>query len=90
MNDPRFEEGTVADFGNVRLTLGKTDREKNNKWRLYMEIRIKKEDGIKDDLKRGVAVAEYNAELTLEEVHEKVANYFIKFVAGILDSIVVQ
>lgn len=86
MKDPRFTAGTVADVGNIRLTLKKTDRMKNNKWRLYMEVRIRKEHGIKDDLKREVAVAEFDGNISLSEAQEKANEYLADFIGSILYS----
>ena len=88
MTDTRFEAGTVADIGNIRLRLEKTDRMKNNKWRLYMFVRIRKEHGIKDDLKRAVAVAEFSGKITLSEAQEKATEYLTDFLAGIIDDAV--
>ena len=88
MKDVRFTPGTVADIGNIRLTLKKTDRIKNNKWRLLMEVRTRKEHGVTDDLKRGVAVAEFNGKLTLSEAQAKANEYFVEFLAGIIDDAV--
>ena len=84
MRDSRFDPGTVADVGDVRLTIGRTERKKNNKWRLYMEIRVHKKNGIADDLRRGVCVAEFQGDLTLGEVQEKVSDYFLDFASGIV------
>lgn len=86
MTDARFKAGTVADIGNIRLTLDKTDRMKNNKWRLYMEIRTRKEHGIKDALKRGVAVAEFDGKLTLNEAQKKATEYLTDFLVGIINN----
>lgn len=88
MTDIRFPSGTVADVGNIRLTLKKTDRIKNNKWRLYMEVRIRKEHGIKDDLKREVAVAEFDGNISLSEAQEKTNEYLADFIGSILYSAV--
>lgn len=88
MTDLIFEAGTVADIGNIRLKLEKTDRTKNNKWRLYMFVRIQKEHGIKDDLKRAVAVAEFNGKITLSEAQEKATEYLTDFLVGIIDDVV--
>lgn len=88
MTDPRFEVGTVADIGNIRLKLEKTDRMKNNKWRLYMLVRIRKEHGIKDDLKRGVAVAEFDGKISLSEAQEKTTEYLTDFLASIIEDAV--
>lgn len=84
MRDARFEPGTVADVGDVRLTIGRTERKKNNKWRLYMGIRTRKKNGVDDDLKRDVCVAEFRGDLTLGEVQEKVSDYFLDFISGIV------
>lgn len=55
--DKRFTPGTVADHEYIRITLAQMMRNNRyvNTWRLYLLIRTYKEDGIKDDLKRGVA-----------------------------------
>ena len=89
MTDPRFKAGTVADIGLIRLTLEKTDRMKNNKWRLYLGVRTRKEHGIKDDLKRDVAVAEFNGKLTLNEAQEKATEYLADFLVGIINNSVI-
>ena len=87
MNDARFAQGTVADIGFIRLTLQKTDREKNNKWKLYMEIRVFEEHGVsRSTLKRGVTVAEFDGELTLSDVQDKAEEYFNEFLIGIIGS----
>lgn len=88
VNDPRFKAGTVADVGNIRLELKKTERAQNNKWRLYLHVRIRKEHGIKDDLKREVAVAEFDGNLTLEQVQEKADEYLNDFIMSIVLSAV--
>lgn len=77
MLDRRFEPGTVADVGDVRLTLGRTDRKKNNRWRLYLEIRIRKEYGVGDDLKRAVCVAEFDGALSLAQAQQQASDYFV-------------
>ncbi len=82
--DVRFKPGTVADIGNIRLYLRKTNREKNNKWRLYISIRTCKEDGVEDSLKREVAVAEFRGNLDLKEAQEKANKYLENFLFGIL------
>lgn len=87
MTDPRFKPGTVADVGNIRLTLDKTKRTKNNKWRLYVEVRILKKHGIKDDLKRGIAVAEFDGNITLSEAQEKATEYLTDFLESILSEL---
>ena len=89
MKDERYTAGTVADIGNIRLRLEKTDRMKNNKWRLYMFIRTRKEHGIKDDLKRAVAVAEFDGKITLNEAQEKATEYLIDFLAGMIEDAVI-
>lgn len=88
VTDARFKPGTVADVGDIRLELRKTDRAKNNKWRLYLYVRVNKEHGIKDDLKRGVAVAEFDGKLSLEQAQAKADEYMKDFVLGLVASTV--
>ncbi len=87
-HDSRFTPGTVADIGNIRIKLERTDRAKNNKYRLYMMIRTRKEDGIKDDLKRGVAVAQFSGKMTLQEVQEETKAYLISFLGSVINDFV--
>lgn len=84
MKDARFKAGTVADVGDVRIAIRKTDRETNNKWRVYLSNRTYKENGVKDSLKREICVAQYSGLLTLEEVQEKAGEYLEDFAFGIL------
>ena len=76
-HDERFEPGTVAEIGEAfRLELVKTKRKNTtNYWRLYLSVRTHNKHGVKDDLKRGVCVAQFNGSLTLDEVHEEVYKY---------------
>lgn len=87
LKDPRFAPGTVADVGDVRLTLGRTHRERNNKWRLYLEVRTRKKHGVADDLKRGVCVAQFDGNLSLDQVQEKAAEYFVGFVLSMASAL---
>ena len=75
--------GTVADIGDIRFYLRRTNREKNNKWRLYISIRTHKEDGVADSLKRELAVAEFGGNLDLKEAQEKSNKYLENFLFGI-------
>lgn len=84
MEDPRFEPGTVADIGNIRLYIRVTERQKNNKWRLYMAIRTRKENGVKDNLKREVLVAEWDRSYSLREVQGKTERYLRKFITDLV------
>lgn len=84
MKDIRFTLGTVADVGDVRIEIRKTDRKTNNKWRVYLSNRTNKKNGVKDDLKREICVAQYSGLLTLEEVQEKTEKYLEDFAFGIL------
>lgn len=76
-HDERFEPGTVAEIGEAfRLELVKTNRKNTtNYWRLYLSVRTHNKHGVKDGLKRGVCVAQFNGSLTLDEVHEEVYKY---------------
>ncbi len=85
MKDARFKAGTVADVGDVRIKITKTDRVKSNKWRVCLSNRTHKEDGVGNSLKREVCVAQYSDSLTLEEVQEKATEYLRDFVFGILE-----
>lgn len=84
IDDPRFAPGTVADVGNIRLHIRATDRMKNNKWKLYMSIRTRRRDGVIDDLKREVCVAEWERRLSLKEVQFKAENYLRVFVEDLI------
>lgn len=84
MSDPRFEPGTVADIGNIRLYLRVTDRAKNNKWRLYLSIRTRKKDGVCDDLKQNICVAQWDRSLSLREVQHKAEIYFHDFIEALV------
>lgn len=84
MDDPRFEPGTVADVGNIRLHIRVTDRAKNNKWRLYLSIRTRKKDGVCDDLKQNICVAQWDRCLSLREVQHKVEIYFSGFITDLI------
>jgi hypothetical protein len=81
--DPRFEDGTVADIGySLRIVLDKIDSP--NEYRLYMLIRTSKEDGVKEDLKRGVLVAKLK-KCTLEEAQNKTREYMTRWTLGIIN-----
>lgn len=84
MHDPRFEAGTVADIGNIRLYLRVTDRARNNKWKLYLSIRTRKKDNIPDDLKREVCVAQWDRSLSLKEVQHKAEIYLSDFITALV------
>lgn len=84
MDDPRFEPGTVADVGNVRIYLRKTDRKSNNKWRIYIAVRTRKGHGVPDSLKREVAVAQFSDAFTLEEAQHLAEAYLADFLGPIL------
>ena len=84
MTDTRFKAGTVADVGDIRITIKKTDRKRNNKWRLYMGVRTRKINGVADDLKRDVCVAEFKGSLLLEQVQKCADNYLEYFLKSIL------
>lgn len=79
--------GAVADVGDLRLSLRRTNREKANKWRLYMEIRTHKEYGVEEELKRGVCVAEFEGSLTQEEAINKANQYLLMFIGGLVSTI---
>lgn len=80
MDDERFEPGTVADVGNIRLCIRKTRRQQNNKWRLYVAVRTRKQDGVSEDLKREVCVAQWDGRLTQNEAKDRATRYFCKFI----------
>ena len=84
MNDPRFEPGTVADVGDIRLILQRREQKNNNNWRLYMLIRTHKYNGVSDDLKRGVAVAEFISNVSLFEAQEAARQYFYVFLENLI------
>jgi hypothetical protein len=84
MDDPRFEAGTVADIGNIRLYIQVTDRARNNKWKLYVSIRTRKKDGIRDDLKQKVCVAQWDRSLSLKEVQHKAESYLRGFIEDLI------
>lgn len=84
MKDLRFTPGTVADIGNIRLVLKRRNQQNNNNWRLYMHIRTKEAGGVREALKKEVAVAEYDGKLSLSEAQEAVRQYFQEFVEGIV------
>lgn len=90
MHDPRFEAGTVADIGDIRITIKYTDRKRNNKWRLYMGVRTRKINGVADDLKRDVCVAEFSGSLSLEQVQKRTNDYLEYFLKGILEDCVYE
>lgn len=85
--DPRFNPGTVADIGDIRLFLRMTDLQKNNKWRLYMGIRVRSSNGRPDDLKREVCVAQWSGDLTLKESQHNAEKYLEKFLYGIITEV---
>lgn len=78
-NHPYYEPGTMADIGMIRLELKRTNREKNNKWCVYMCIRTYSRYGAEDDLKRGVCVARFPGKLSLKEVQEYTRQYLSEF-----------
>lgn len=86
MQDNRFSPGTVADHDCIRLTLNqvKKDREVTNNWRLYLSIRTYKADGVKDDLKRAVKVAEFKKCSNLEDAQIQAEKWFNQFKIGII------
>ncbi len=84
MSDPRFDPGTVADIGNIRLYIRVTERKRDNKWKLYMSIRTRKNDGVKDDLKREVCIAEWERSLSLKEVQHKAEAYLQNFIEALV------
>lgn len=87
--DKRFDSGTVADIGHsFRLELRRTKKETNNKWRLYLSVRVTEENGVRNDLKRGVVVAEYKGTLSLEEAQEEARKYIERFVLDIVGNLV--
>ena len=84
MEDPRFEPGTVADIGNIRLYIRVTDRAKNNKWKLYLSIRTRKKDGVRDNLKYAVCVAQWDRRLSLKEVQHRAEIYLHGFIEDLV------
>ncbi len=84
MDDPRFEPGTVADVGNVRITIRKTKRKTNNKWRIYMAVRTLKQHGVPNGLKRDVTVAQFSSEFTLGQAQLIAEAYLADFLGSIL------
>lgn len=84
MSDHRFDPGTVADIGNIRLHIRATERKRDNRWKLYMSIRTRKRDGVKDDLKREVCVAEFERSLSLKEVQRKTEAYLQNFIEALV------
>lgn len=53
-----------------------------------MQVRIRKEHGIKDDLKRGVVVAEFDGKIILSEAQDKATEYLTDFLASIINDAV--
>lgn len=82
--DTRFEPGTVADVGDLRVRIRKTERKSGNQWRIYTEWRTHEKDGVKEELKREICVAAYSGKLSLEEIQQKATEYVKNFVFGIL------
>jgi len=84
-NDKRFKPGTVSDLKNIRLELKQIKRNgaEINTWRLYLSIRTYKEDGIKNDLKRKVAVAEFKKCKSLKEAQYRAEKYYKNFINGL-------
>ena len=81
-----YPMGTLAYAGDLCFVI-KRSKTQTPKWRVYLEICTHKEFGVKDDIKRGVLVAEYPGTLTLESVHLKVEEYLLVFVGRILQDI---
>lgn len=73
-----------ADVGDIRLSLKQTHRETNNKWRLYLSIRTHKANGVAEDLKHGICVAEYGCKLSQEQAIQKAEEYVAAFVVSII------
>ena len=71
MTDPRFEPGTVADVGYVRVYI----RKRGNKWRLYVAIRTKELYGVYSVLKREVCVGQWPSSFSLEEIQRFACGY---------------
>ena len=84
MQDKRFEPGTVADIGGIRLILKRTQRKKNNKWTLFMCMRTFKTDGVTDDLTRELHVATFDGHMSLSEAQCKANEYFKNFITGLV------
>lgn len=76
MKDKRFAPGTVADVGNsLRLKLYNPES-KPNEWRLYMAIRTQKDNGVEDNLLRGLKVAVFKKCQTLQEAQALADSWF--------------
>ena len=82
LSDPRFEPGTVADQGRIRIILsqGEGRDAKLGIWKLKVAIRTYKEDGFEDGLKRPVKVAEFKGCYSLKEAQHKAEEWLENFI----------
>ncbi|KZL88508.1 hypothetical protein [Clostridium magnum] len=86
--DERFEPGTVADQGDIRLKLSQPERYVQgegrkvvcNTWKLYLSIRTYKENGVREDLKRAVVVAVFKECNSLEEAQNRAEKWLKAFI----------
>lgn len=85
-NDKRFEPGTVADHEYMRFILRQVEvkKKKVDKWRLYISIRTHKDDGVEDDLKRELKVAEFKNCESLKAAQNCAEEWLNKFKRGII------
>ena len=87
--DKRFKPGTVSDVGHsFRLELSQHDDGKE--YRLYLLIRTSKDDGVKDDLKRGVRVATFKNCITLNDAQDRANKWFNKWIGSALEDSYVE
>lgn len=95
MEDTRFKPGTVADQGDIRLTLRQPQKRVKDSgnykyvtitdvWRLYVAVRFYKENGAnKDGLGKDVKVAEFKNCSSLQDAQRKVEKWLLNFVGGL-------